>query len=128
MSFFVCFDKIFQLIDAPNLIRQILNITQSDYYLIHGHNLELLLDFLYRLTNEPFSLDLHLKDSDYTQKILATFDQLSDQAMSQNQFNVLLARLYEYGKELSIKHAQMPYLRPFVYKGRLIGEFLEKKV
>lgn len=77
---------------------------------------------LLRLTNEAFSIELHLKDSTYTHNILAIFDQLLDGEMDEMQFYVLLVRLYEYGRQLGVKHAEMSYLRSFSYEGHSIRE------
>lgn len=105
------------------MANQLLNITHTSFYLIHNRNLELLIDLLSQLLQQPTASNLHLIDSAFTQKVLRVFDQLLDHEMDEMQMNVLLMKLYEYGVKLLEQHAKMPYLRDFEFQGNLIGEF-----
>ncbi|KAI6177756.1 hypothetical protein M3Y97_00942500 [Aphelenchoides bicaudatus] len=117
-----------QMSDAPQLARQLLNLTRSDFYLIRARNLDLSIDALVQLvSNQQQVKKQHLKDSDFTHQIFSIFDQLFDQQIDEMQLHVLLGKLYEYGGLLAKVHTKVPYLRPFHFEGHSVDVSIERQ-
>uniref|UniRef100_A0A1I7RLZ2 Cadherin EGF LAG seven-pass G-type receptor 2 n=2 Tax=Bursaphelenchus xylophilus TaxID=6326 RepID=A0A1I7RLZ2_BURXY len=100
------------------ITRSLENLTVWDATLATGRNLDLAIGVLSSIIKTTDAATAHATDHRFTRTVLKIADNLLDQKLNAVQFLGVLSRLYEFGSTLSRIHADMPFIRPFVYYGQ----------
>ncbi|CAD5218600.1 unnamed protein product [Bursaphelenchus okinawaensis] len=103
--------------DVLEVARTLENITLWETNFATGRNLDLAIGILSTMIRKVEATKAHTVDHQFTRIVLKIADQLLDYKLNAVQFLAVLSKLYDFGTSLSKLHAEMPFLRPFFYRG-----------